>query len=212
MVAQVKICGLTAPDQVRAAVDAGASYLGLVFFPRSPRAVDAPTAARLCAEIPVGIASVGLFVNPTDALLDEVLAKVPLDIVQLHGDETPDRVAEIRAVTGLPVMKAIGIAGPDDLPQLLDHGTVADLLLVDAKPGPGADLPGGNGLAFDWRLLQGRRFLRPWLLAGGLTPANVSEAVRLTRAPGVDVSSGVESAPGVKDAALIRQFVAAARD
>lgn len=209
--AQVKICGLTAPDQVRAAADAGANYLGFVFFPRSPRAVDAGSAARLCADIPAGIASVGLFVDPTDAYLDEVLAQVPLDIVQLHGSESPDRVAAIRSLTGLPVMKAVGIAGEDDLPQLLDYGTVADLLLVDAKPSPGSDLPGGNGLAFDWRLLQGRRFLRPWLLAGGLRPDNVAEALRLTRAPGVDVSSGVESAPGVKDAGLVRQFVTAAR-
>ncbi|MFN3526225.1 MAG: phosphoribosylanthranilate isomerase [Paracoccus sp. (in: a-proteobacteria)] len=208
--AQVKICGLREATHVRAASEAGARYLGFVFFPKSPRAVTADEAAALMAEVPVGVASVGLFVDPTDALLASVLDRVPLDIVQLHGHETPDRVAELRALTGLPVMKAVGIAGPDDLAQLTDYGLVADMLLVDAKPAPGSVLPGGNGLAFDWRLLQGRRWLRPWLLAGGLTPANVAEAVRLTGAPGVDVSSGVESAPGVKDAALIRDFITAA--
>ena len=124
--------------------------------------------------------------------------------------ETPARVAEVRARTGLPVMKAVGIAAPADLDRLWDYGLVADLLLVDAKPAPGAALPGGNGLAFDWRLLVGRRFLKPWMLAGGLTPDNVAEAIRLTGAPAVDVSSGVESAPGVKDTGLIRAFARAA--
>ena len=167
-------------------------------------------AAALVADIPPGIARVGLFVNPDDAALDLTLAAAPLDILQLHGSETPDRVAQIKARTGLPVMKAVGIATPDDLPALTDYGLVADLVLVDAKPPKDATLPGGNGLAFDWRLLTGRRWLRPWLLAGGLTPQNVAEAIRLTGAPGVDVSSGVETAPGVKDHGLIRDFIAAA--
>lgn len=209
--ADVKICGLTQRAHLTAAVEAGARYLGLVFFPRSPRAVTPARAAALTAEVPVGVARVGLFVDPEDALIDATLAQVPLDIIQLHGQETPDRVAAVRRLTGLPVMKAVGIASADDLPQLTDYGLVADMLLVDAKPAPDAALPGGNGLAFDWRLLQGRRWLRPWMLAGGLTPANVAEAVRLTRAPAVDVSSGVESAPGVKDKRLIADFVAAAR-
>lgn len=156
------------------------------------------------------MARVGLFVDPDDATLDAVLAYVPLDIVQLHGRETPARLAEIRARTGLPVMKAVGIAGPDDLGALWDYGLAADMLLVDAKAPKGAALPGGNGLAFDWRLIAGRRMLKPWLLAGGLTPDNVAEAIRLTGAPGVDVSSGVESAPGVKDAARIASFCKAA--
>lgn len=208
--ADVKICGLSQPGHVTAAVQAGARYLGLVFFPKSPRAVTPAEAAALTAEVPVGVARVGLFVDPDDALIEATLAAAPLDIIQLHGHETPDRVAALRALTGLPVMKAVGIASADDLPQLTDYGLVADMLLVDAKPAPDAALPGGNGLSFDWRLLQGRRWLRPWMLAGGLTPANVAEAVRLTRAPVVDVSSGVESAPGVKDAALIRDFVTAA--
>lgn len=208
----VKICGLSRPADVQAALDAGAGYLGFVFFPRSPRAVTPAQAAALGAEVPAGRARVGLFVDADDALLDATLATAPLDILQLHGREGPARVAEIRARTGLPVMKAVGLAGPADLDALWDYGLVADLLLVDAKPQPGAALPGGNGLAFDWRLLAGRRLLKPWFLAGGLTPANVAEAVRLTAAPGVDVSSGVESAPGVKDAALIRAFTAALQD
>lgn len=208
----VKICGLSRPEDVAAAVGAGAGYLGFVFFPRSPRAVTPAEAAALAAAVPPGGARVGLFVDPDDTLLDTTLASAPLDIIQLHGRETPARVSEIRTRTGLPVMKAVGIAAPEDLAALWDHGLVADLLLVDAKPVPGAVLPGGNGLAFDWRLLAGRRLLKPWFLAGGLTAANVAEAIRLTGAPGVDVSSGVESAPGVKDAALIAAFVAAIRD
>ena len=208
--AAVKICGLTRPQDFRAAAEAGARYAGLVFFPRSPRHVDVAQAAALASDAPEGLARVGLFVDPDDALLDRVLAEVPLDILQLHGRETPARVAEIRARHGLPVMKAVGLATPDDLPALWDYGLVADLLLVDAKPAPGAALPGGNGLSFDWRLLVGQRLLKPWMLAGGLTPDNVAEAIRLTGAQAVDVSSGVESAPGVKDASLIRDFVAAA--
>ncbi|AGT08391.1 phosphoribosylanthranilate isomerase [Paracoccus aminophilus] len=211
MSAAVKICGLSEPESIRAAAEAGARYIGFVFFAKSPRAVTPERAAELAEVVPVGVARVGLFVNPEDALLTEVLAQVPLDIIQLHGTESPARVAEVRALTGLPVMKAVGVAGREDLDQLWDYGLVADLLLVDAKPAPDADLPGGNGLAFDWRLLVGRRWLKPWLLAGGLTPDNVAEAIRLTGAQGVDVSSGVESAPGVKDLGKIRAFVAAAQ-
>lgn len=208
--AQVKICGMTRPGDLAAAVSAGARYAGFVFFPKSPRHLTVAAAGALAATAPPGIALVGLFVNPNDAALDEVLARVPLDILQLHGTESPARVAEIKARTGLPVMKAVGISTPADLEPLWDYGLVADLLLIDAKPAPDAALPGGNGLAFDWRLLVGRRILKPWMLAGGLTPENVAEAVRLTGAPMVDVSSGVESAPGVKDADRIRAFVQAA--
>ena len=209
--AQVKICGLTRPEHVAAAVEAGAAFVGFVFFPKSPRHLDEDKAAVLAADVPPGVARVGLFVNPDDALLDSVLGKVPLDIVQLHGTETPARVAEIKARSGLPVMKAVGVAETSDLDALWDYGLAADLLLVDAKPPKNADLPGGNGLAFDWQLLVGRKWMTPWMLAGGLTPDNVAEAVRLTGARIVDVSSGVETAPGQKDADLIRAFVAAAR-
>ncbi|RCW88908.1 phosphoribosylanthranilate isomerase [Paracoccus lutimaris] len=206
----VKICGLTSPEGVAAAVSAGARYLGFVFFARSPRHVTPEQAAALAAEVPLGIAKVGLFVNPDDALLQTVLAQVPLDMIQLHGSESPARVTEVRALTGLPVIKAVGVAEPRDLDALWDYGLVADMLLIDAKPPKDAELPGGNGLAFDWRLLAGRQILKPWLLAGGLTPENVTQALRLTRAPGVDVSSGVESAPGVKDPERIRDFIARA--
>lgn len=209
--AQVKICGLTRPEHVSAAVEAGAAFVGFVFFPKSPRHLDIATAAALAAEVPPGIARVGLLVEPDDTLLDAVLAQVPLDLLQLHGAETPARVTEIRARTGLPVMKAVGVADATDLDALWDYGLVADMLLVDAKPPKDAALPGGNGLSFDWRLLVGRKWLVPWMLAGGLTPDNVAEAVRLTGARIVDVSSGVESAPGQKDTTLIGAFVAAAR-
>lgn len=205
--AQVKICGLREAAHVAAAVEAGARYLGFVFFPKSPRAILPAQAAALAAEVPPGVARVGLFVDPGDALLDTTLAGAPLDLIQLHGAESPARVSQIKSRFGLPVMKAVGIAGPQDLDALWDYALVADMLLVDAKPPKDAVLPGGNGLAFDWRLLVGRKWLKPWLLAGGLTPANVAEAIRLTGAPGVDVSSGVETAPGMKDAALIRDFI-----
>lgn len=208
--AQVKICGLRRADHAMAAVQAGARFIGLVFFPKSPRAVSPAEALAIARDVPAGAARVGLFVDPDDALLDMTLGQVPLDMIQLHGDESPDRVAAVKAMTGLPVIKAVGIADPADLPALTDYGLVADMLLVDAKPPRGADLPGGNGLSFDWRMLTGRRWLRPWMLAGGLTPQNVAEAIRLTGAPAVDVSSGVEIKPGEKDEGLIRAFVRAA--
>jgi phosphoribosylanthranilate isomerase len=210
MAVAVKICGLTETAGLSAAVASGARYVGFVFFARSPRHVTAEQAAALASEVPLGIAKVGLFVNPDDDTLTRVLTRVPLDLIQLHGNESPARVAEVRALTGLPVMKAVGVATPADLDLLWDYGLVADMLLVDAKPATDASRPGGNGLAFDWRLLVGRQILKPWLLAGGLTPENVHEAIRLTRATGVDVSSGVENAPGIKDPARIRRFVARA--
>ena len=206
---QVKICGLSTPDHVRWAVEAGARYLGFVFFPKSPRNVDIATAAALAVEVPPGIAKVALVVNADDAALDAILARVPVDMLQLHGSETPARVAEIRARAGLPVMKAVGIAGAEDVARLDAYSLVADQLLVDAKPPKDAALPGGTGVPFDWGLLTGYHFQRPWMLAGGLTPANVAAAVRLTGARQVDVSSGVETAPGVKDEALIRAFIGA---
>lgn len=206
----VKICGLTQPDHVAAAVAAGARYIGFNFFPKSPRYVDPETCARLGAEVAPGVAKVALVVNPDDALLDEITGKAPIDMIQLHGQESPDRVAEIRARYGLPVMKVVGVAGPEDIAKLDDYADVADQLLVDAKAPKGAALPGGNGVPFDWTLLQGRHWTVPWMLAGGLTPANVALAVRLTGARQVDTASGVESAPGVKDAGLMQAFIDAA--
>ncbi|MBB5516713.1 phosphoribosylanthranilate isomerase [Rubricella aquisinus] len=207
---RVKICGLTTPEGVMAAANAGAAYVGFVFFEKSPRNLTIEAARALAVEVPLGVAKVGLFVNSDDAFLDAILAAVPLDMLQLHGSESPERVAELRARHGLPVMKAIGVRVADDLEAVDAYATVADQLLIDAKPAPGADLPGGNGLAFDWTLLQGRRWPVPWMLAGGLTPDNVARACNLTGARQVDVSSGVESAPGVKDADLIAAFTRAA--
>jgi phosphoribosylanthranilate isomerase len=204
-----KVCGLTTEAQVEAAAEAGAGYVGLVFFPRSPRAVTAERARELAWAAPVGVAKVGLFVDATDEELETVLDRVPLDMVQLHGRETPERVAEVRARWGLPVMKAVGIGGPEDLGRAKAYEGVADQLLLDAKAPPGAVLPGGNGVAFDWGLLKGFSSRLPWMLAGGLTPFNVAEAVRASGARQVDVSSGVESAPGVKDPALVRAFAQA---
>ena len=190
-------------------VDAGIAYAGLNFFPPSPRFLTPARARAVALAAPPGLARVGLFVDPGDEELAATLDTVPLDMIQLHGHETPARVAEVRARFGLPVIKAVGVADAGDLPALDIHARVADLLLVDAKPPRGAALPGGNGLTFDWRLIAGRRWPVPWLLAGGLNPANVAEAVRLTGARQVDVASGVESAPGVKDAGKVAAFVAA---
>ncbi len=208
---RVKICGLRTEADVAAVAAAGAAYAGFVFFAKSPRNLTLPEAKRLALAAPVGLAKVALTVDADDAALDALVADVPLDMLQLHGRETPARVAEVRARYGLPVMKAMGVADEGDLSGLMEMSLVADQLLIDAKPPKSAALPGGNGLAFDWRLLVGRKWLRPWMLAGGLTPANVAEAVRLTGARQVDVSSGVESAPGVKDAGRIAAFVEAAQ-
>ncbi|MFN6953058.1 MAG: phosphoribosylanthranilate isomerase [Albidovulum sp.] len=211
MSVRVKICGLKEPAHVAAAVEAGAGYLGFVFFPRSPRHLTIPAAASLAADVPPGVAKVALTVNATDAELDSITGAVAVDMLQLHGAETPERVAEIRARYGLPVMKAVGIAEEADLALIPTYGKVADQLLIDARPPKGASLPGGNGLAFDWRLVARKYWPCPWMLAGGLTPDNVAEAIALTGARQVDVSSGVERAPGVKDESLIRAFVAAAQ-
>ncbi|WP_368186860.1 phosphoribosylanthranilate isomerase [Aestuariibius sp. HNIBRBA575] len=209
---KVKICGLKTPQMVSAAADAGAAYIGFVFFPKSPRAVSTTDAAALAVDVPMGIAKVALVVNADDAQLDAITDQVPLDMLQLHGSESPERVAEIKARYGLPVMKAIGVRDVADLPQIDAYAQVADQLLIDAKAPKGADLPGGNGLAFDWTLLADRKYwTKPWMLAGGLTPDNVAEAVRRTGAKQIDVSTGVESAPGIKDAALIDAFVRAAK-
>jgi phosphoribosylanthranilate isomerase len=209
---RVKICGLCRPEDVTAVADAGASYGGFVFFPKSPRNVSIAQARDLALGAPVGLAKVALVVNADDAMLDAITAEVPLDMLQLHGSESPARVAEVKARYGLPVMKAVGVGGPEDLAAIDVYAEVADQLLIDAKPPKGADLPGGNGLAFDWQLLAGRKYWSvPWMLAGGLTPDNAAEAVLRTGTRQLDVSSGVESAPGVKDAAQIAAFVAAAQ-
>lgn len=205
---RAKICGLRSPQDVAAAATAGAAYVGFVFFAKSPRNISIQQATALALEVPVGLCKVALTVNADDATLDAITEAVPLDMLQLHGSESPARVAEVKARYGLPVMKAIGVADAADLPQIDLYSEVADQLLIDAKPPKDAVLPGGNGLAFDWRLLAGRKYWqRPWMLAGGLTPDNVAEAIRMTGARQVDVSSGVESTPGQKDAEQIARFV-----
>jgi phosphoribosylanthranilate isomerase len=207
-----KICGLSTEAAVTAAVAGGAAFLGFVFYPPSPRAVTAERAARLCGTVPEGIGRVGMFVDADDAAIGAVLAEAPIDILQFHGGESVERVAEVRTRFGRPVMKAVAIAGPGDVLDAARYEGVADMLLFDAKPPPrpGA-LPGGNGLAFDWALIAGRSWRRRWMLSGGLTAELLPEAVRISGAAAVDVSSGVESRPGEKDLDKIRAFLAAAR-
>lgn len=207
----VKICGLTQTENVQTVASAGSRYCGFVFFQKSPRNVTFEQAAEMAHFAPVGLAKVALTVNADNDFLDALTDKVPLDMLQLHGAESPDRVQEIRSRYGLPVMKAVGVAEQADLLALDTYMKVADQILVDAKPSPNADLPGGNGLTFDWRLIAGRRWSVPWMLAGGLTPENIASAIAMTGARQVDVSSGVESAAGIKDNAMIRDFVAAAK-
>jgi phosphoribosylanthranilate isomerase len=209
---RVKICGLKEPAHVAAAAEAGAAYVGFVFFEKSPRNVSIAQARDLAVEAPVGVAKVALTVNADDAFLDKLVETVPLDMLQLHGNESPERVAEVRARFGLPVMKAIGIADAEDVAKIDTYGAVADQLLVDAKPPKNADLPGGNGLSFDWRLVNRKYWPRPWMLAGGLTADNVAEAVKMTGARQLDLSSGVESTPGVKDIGMIRAFMKAVQN
>ena len=211
MTIEIKTCGLTDPAAVRAAVDAGADMVGFVFFARSPRHIEPARAAELAEDVPAGILKVGLFVDPTDAEIEAVLAHVALDMIQLHGDELPQRVAEVREAFDKPVMKAVAIASPGDVIAARAYEAVADRLLFDAKPPEGAERPGGNALAFDWALIADADWTLPWMLAGGLTPENVAAAIRATNAPGVDVSSGIEDAPGRKNPQKIRAFIAAAR-
>ncbi len=209
MPVESKICGLKTSEAIAAAADGGAAYVGFVFFPPSPRAVTVAEASELAPEVPDGIVKTGVFVDPDDRLLSEAVSGANLELVQLHGNENPERVAEIRRLTGVPVMKAIKVAETSDLAPVHAFAAVADRLLFDAKPPKTkADaLPGGNALAFDWTLLQGVDCQVPWFLSGGLTIDNVTDAVTISGAGFVDVSSGVESAPGVKDPALIKRFL-----
>ncbi|WP_435164078.1 phosphoribosylanthranilate isomerase [Falsirhodobacter sp. 1013] len=207
---RVKICGLRTEADMVAAAAAGAQYAGLVFFPRSPRHLTLEEGRAVALAAPPGVAKVALVVDADDETLDAIVEAVPLDMLQLHGHESPERVAEVRARYGLPVMKAMGVADEGDLAGLIEMSLAADQLLIDAKPPKDATLPGGNGLAFDWRLVARRRWLKPWMLAGGLTPDNVADAIRLTNVRQVDVSSGVEGARGVKDHGKIAAFVRAA--
>jgi phosphoribosylanthranilate isomerase len=210
---EVKICGLSTRETLAAACACGADLVGFAFYPRSPRAVTTEQAVDLAAQVPAGVTKVGLFVDADDETLGETAAAVGLGMLQLHGEESPSRVAAIKAATGLPVMKAIRLRQPGDLDLATAYLEVADRLLFDAKPPPEATdaLPGGNAMTFDWRILAGTQWPLPWMLAGGLTAANLGEAVAVTGARAVDVSSGVERAPGEKDPDLIREFLAAAK-
>ena len=207
---RTKICGLSTPETAAAAVEAGAAFVGFVFFDKSPRNVSVEQAMALALAIPPGVVKVALTVNASDALLTKLTEKVALDMLQLHGNESLERVADVQARFRLPVMKALGVADESDLLAVEAYAAVADQILIDAKPPKDSVLPGGNGLAFDWRLMAGQRFACPWMLAGGLTQENVAEAISLTGARQVDVSSGVESSPGVKDIAAISAFIEAA--
>jgi phosphoribosylanthranilate isomerase len=205
MSVEAKICGLSTPETVDAAVQGGARWVGFVTYPRSPRHISTDVLRTLGAQVPKNVGRVGLFVDPDDALLDERLATGAIDMLQLHGSETPERVAALKARTGKPVMKALKVAKPEDVERgIAAYAGVADRLMFDAADGT---LPGGNAKAFDWTILSGRTVPLPWILAGGLTPDNVAEAVRVTGARAVDVSSGVESSRGVKSIELIRAFL-----
>ncbi len=207
-----KICGLSSEAAVAAAVEGGAAYLGFNFYPPSPRAVSPARAAALCTAVPSGVQRVGIFVDAGDEAIRAVLDLAPIDILQFHGHEGPDRVADAKLRFRRPVMKAIAVAAPEDVLAAARYEDDADMLLFDAKPPRRSDaLPGGNGLAFDWHLIAGRRWRRPWMLSGGLTAALLPEAVRISGAGAVDVSSGVERRPGDKDPERIGEFLRIAR-
>jgi len=202
-----KICGITDGQALETALEFEADMLGFVFFPGSPRNLSLDAAVSLLDQVPSGTDRVGLFVDPSNDQLDAMLGKARLDLLQLHGDETPERCRAITIYFGLPIIKAIKVSTPADIEKARDYEDIVDWLLFDAAPPKDATRPGGNGRAFDWDMLKGKSFKRPWMLSGGLTPENLEEAVRRSGATAVDVSSGVESAPGKKDPAKIRAFL-----
>ena len=205
MPVEAKICGLSTPETLDAAIAGGARFVGFVTYPKSPRHISTETMRALGARVPKGVIRVGLFVDPDDALLDEKIATGALDLLQLHGAETPERVAAIKRRTATPVMKVIKVAEAADVERgIAAYAPVADRLMFETA---GGSLPGGNAKTFDWTILTGRAVPLPWMLAGGLTPDNLAAAVRVTGARTVDVSSGVESSRGVKSVDLIRAFL-----
>jgi phosphoribosylanthranilate isomerase len=211
MAIQVKICGITTPEAADAALRAGVDFAGLVFHPGSPRNLKPEQAASLAARLRGRARIVALVADAKDEAIAMAVAAADPDFLQLHGNEAPERVGEVRARFGKPVIKVFSIADASDLARVAKYDDAADIYLFDAKAPQGAARPGGHGAAFDWQLLRGRTFARPWLLAGGLNAENVARAIHSAQAPGVDVSSGVENAPGIKSAEMIRDFVAAAR-
>ena len=206
---QAKICGINSRDAMRESIEGGADFVGLVFYPRSPRAVTAIEAAQLVHGIPDHVGKVGLFVDLGDYMMTAILSQVSLDLLQLHGAETPARVQEIRQLTNIPVMKAIRVATDRNITEANSYVDVADRILFDAKAPPDMKcaLPGGNAVTFDWNLLAGRKWPCPWMLSGGLHAGNVAAAIATSGTPSVDVSSGVEFSPGIKDSARIREFL-----
>ena len=211
MTVTAKICGINDPEAMRVAITGGASHVGLVFYPSSPRAVNPGEAMALSAVVPERVQKVGLFVDPEDDQIDKTLSVVKLDMLQLHGDETPDRVRYLKARTGKKVMKVIKVSEPEDLVRAEAYVRIADALMFDAKPPKGMKdaLPGGNAVSFDWRILSDRKWPLPWMLAGGLTKDNVATAVELSGARIVDTSSGVEDVPGHKNVDKITEFLRA---
>lgn len=210
MALSVKVCGLTTADTIAAAVDGGADFVGFVFFAPSPRAMTPERATALALTVPARVRRVGLIVDASDDAIGPIVATGVIDVLQLHGAETPARVAEVRERFGLPVIKAIAVASARDLDRAQAYEDVADGLLFDGRPPPTATRPGGNACSFDWALMAGRSWRLPWMLAGGLTAETLAKAVRASGAGAVDVSSGVETAPGIKSVALIRRFLATA--
>ena len=211
MALKAKICGVSTPEAAHAALEGGAGWLGFVFFPKSPRNVSLEAAARLAEPIRGRAKVVALLVDPTDAEVDEVARGLQPDLIQLHGQESPARTREIAARAGCGIIKALPVAEASDLAAAGAYESLVEHLMFEGKPPKDAALPGGAGRAFDWSLMAGRRFARPWFLAGGLDPWNVAEAARVSGAPLVDVSSGVERGPGLKDPALITAFLDAVR-
>ncbi len=210
--ARAKICGINSKAALKAAVDGGAAMLGFVFFPASPRAITTIEASELMAMVPDGIIKVALLVDPTDQDVSSLARALPIDAIQLHGSETPARVAEVKALSGLQVFKAVAIATPEDVALAHEYENSCDWILLDAMAPADATRPGGNAISFDWQLISNETWEKPWLLAGGLTAKNVGNAITITGAEMIDVSSGVEDAPGVKNPAKITIFLGAVED
>lgn len=204
---RVKICGITQLEDLSTAAESGAAYVGFVFHKNSPRNISLKEAEEIAYESPNGICKVALVVNPSDVELENILNKVPIDMIQLHGQESPERVYEIKRLTKLPLMKAIGVRSIQDLKFISDYSSVSDQLLIDSKPSKNSGLPGGNGTVFDWNILKGFKWLKPWMLAGGLNSVNVMSAIKITGAEQIDVSSGVESNVGEKSKKKIKTFL-----
>lgn len=207
----IKICGIKTPEILSVAAQAGARFAGFVFVPQSPRYIHPEQARLLSRQLPTGLRSVGLFMDPSDEDLGHILGAVSLDFIQLHGDESPARVQAIKSRFNIPVIKAFAISAASDLDQVADYIPVIDWILFDAKAPASSNIAGGNGIAFDWTILKDKKFAKPWMLSGGLTPENVAGALSILQPDAVDVSSGVEITRGVKDAQKVRDFIAAVK-